>query len=54
MGPELSCMAFLDAYSRAFNPAGGDPSNPQAHDWYYDAGWLNWNQANLSVAVVDL
>lgn len=49
------CYTFtLDAYSRAFNPAGGDPSDPQAHDWYIDAGSLNWNQANLSVAVVDL
>ena len=49
------CYGFtLDAYSRAFNPAGGDPSDPQAHDWYIDAGWLNWSQANLSVAVVDL
>ena len=49
------CYGFtLNAYSRAFNPAGGDPSDPQAHDWYYDASWLNWNQADLSVAVVDL
>ena len=49
------CYGFtLDSYSRAFNPAGGDPSDPQAHDWYIDASWLNWNQANLAVAVVDL
>ena len=31
----------------------GDPADPQSTDWYYDAGWLNWSQANLSVAVVD-
>ena len=49
------CYGFtLNGYSRAFNPAGGDPANPQATDWYYDAAWLNWGQANLSVAVVDL
>ena len=49
------CYGFsVNSYSRAFNPAGGDPSDPQAHDWYYDATWLNWNQANLSVAVVNI
>jgi hypothetical protein len=49
------CYGFgVNGYSRAFNPAGGDPADPQAHDWYYDAAWLNWNQADLSVAVVDV
>jgi hypothetical protein len=49
------CYGFaVNGYSRAFNPAGGDPSDPQAKDWYYDATWLNWNQASLSVAVVDV
>lgn len=48
------CYGFtVNGYSRAFNPAGGDPSDPQAHDWYIDASWLNWNQASVSVAVVD-
>lgn len=52
---QAGCYGFsLNGYSRAFNPAGGDPADPQAHDWYYDAVWLNWNQANLSVAVVDV
>jgi hypothetical protein len=49
------CYGFtLNAYSRAFNPSGGDASNPQAHDWYVDFASLNWNQADLSVAVVDV
>jgi hypothetical protein len=49
------CYGFtLNGYSRAFNPSGGDPANPQATDWYYDATQLIWGQANLSVAVVDL
>jgi len=49
------CYGFsVNGYSRAFNPAGGDPADPQAHDWYYDATWLIWNQFNLSVAVVDV
>jgi len=49
------CYGFgVNGYSRAFNPAGGDPGDPQAHDWYYDAAWLIWNQADLSVAVVDV
>lgn len=49
------CYGFgVNGYSRAFNPAGGDPANPQATDWYYDAAWLNWNQADLSVAVFDV
>ncbi len=49
------CYGFsVNGYSRAFNPAGGDPSDPQASDWYYDATWLIWNQFNLSVAVVDV
>ena len=55
-GTALSgCYGFsVNGYSRAFNPAGGDPSDPQAHDWFYDATWLIWNQFNLSVAVVDV
>lgn len=55
-GSALSgCYGFsVNGYSRAFNPAGGDPHDPQAHDWYYDASWLIWNQFNLSVAVVDI
>ena len=49
------CYGFsVNSYSRAFNPAGGDPADPQAHDWYYDAVWLNWSQSNLSVAVVNV
>jgi len=49
------CYGFsLNGYSRAFNPAGGDPADPQAKDWYYDAQWLIWNQFNVSVAVVDI
>ncbi len=37
------CYGFgVNGYSRAFNPAGGDPADPQAHDWY------------ISVAVVDV
>ncbi len=49
------CYGFgVNGYSRAFNPAGGDPSDPQAHDWFYDATWLNWSQADVSVAVVDV
>ncbi|GGF23695.1 hypothetical protein GCM10011611_32240 [Aliidongia dinghuensis] len=49
------CYGFsLNGYSRAFNPAGGDPSDPQAHDWYIDAAWLNWSQYNVSVAVVNV
>ncbi len=52
---QSGCYGFsVNGYSRAFNPAGGDPSDPQARDWYYDAGWLIWNQFNLSVAVVDV
>src|SRR5579864_4092746 len=49
------CYGFsVNSYGRAFNPSGGDPADPQAHDWYYDAAWLNWSQANLSVAVVNV
>jgi hypothetical protein len=49
------CYGFsLNGYSRAFNPAGGDPADPQAHDWYIDAQWLIWNQYNVSVAVVNV
>jgi hypothetical protein len=49
------CYGFtLNSYSRAFNPSGGDPSNPQAYDWYVNTVWLNWSQANLSVAILDL
>ena len=49
------CYGFgVNGFSRAFNPAGGDPGDPQAHDWYYDAAWLNWNLADLSVAVLDV
>jgi hypothetical protein len=49
------CYGFsLNGYSRAINPAGGDPSNPQASDWYVDTQWLNWNQYNVSVAVVNV
>ena len=52
---QAGCYGFgVNGYSRAFNPAGGDPADPQAHDWYYDAAWLIWNQADLSVAVVDV
>jgi hypothetical protein len=48
------CYGFtLNSYSRAFNPSGGDASNPQANDWYVDMDSLNWNQANLSVAILD-
>ena len=37
------CYGFsVNGYSRAFNPAGGDPSDPQAHDWFMDATWLIW------------
>lgn len=49
------CYGFsLNGYSRAINPAGGDPSNPQANDWYVDTQWLNWNQYDVSVAVVNV
>jgi len=49
------CYGFsVNGYSRAFNPSGGDPSNPQANDWYVDTQWLNWNQADLSVAVLNV
>jgi hypothetical protein len=52
---QAGCYGFsLNGYSRAFNPSGGDPDNPQAVDWYYDASELIWNQADLSVAVVDI
>jgi hypothetical protein len=48
------CYGFtLNSYSRAFNPSGGDGSDPQAHDWYVDTSSLNWSQANLSVAVIN-
>ena len=48
------CYGFtLNSYSRAFNPSGGDSSNPQANDWYVDMDTLNWNQADLSVAILD-
>jgi hypothetical protein len=48
------CYGFtLNSYSRAFNPSGGDASNPQANDWYVDMDSLNWNQATLSVAILD-
>ncbi len=43
----------LYSYSRAFNPAGGDGSDPQANDWYVDTHSLNWNWASLPVAVVN-
>ena len=53
-GALSGCYGFtLNAYSRAFNPSGGDSSNPQAHDWYVDFSSLNWSQANLSVSIVD-
>lgn len=49
------CYGFsLNGYSRAFNPSGGDASDPQAHDWYVDAQSLIWSQYNVSVAVVDV
>jgi len=49
------CYGFtINAYSRAFNPAGGDGSNPQGNDWYVDTQSLIWNQWDLSVAVVDV
>ena len=49
------CYGFgVNGYSRAFNPDGGDPADPQAHDWYDDQVWLNLGQANLSVAVFDV
>jgi hypothetical protein len=49
------CYGFaLSSYSRAFNPSGGDSSNPQANLWYVDMDSLNWNQATLSVAILDL
>ena len=49
------CYGFsVNGYSRAFNPSGGDSSDPQAHDWYVDMTSLIWNQFNLSVAVVDV
>jgi hypothetical protein len=44
----------LSSYSRAFNPSGGDPADPQSKDWFYDAAWLNWNYQFLPVAVVNL
>jgi hypothetical protein len=48
------CYGFsLTSYSRAFNPSGGDASNPQANEWYVNMTSLNWNQANLSVAIID-
>lgn len=49
------CYGFsLNGYSRAFNPDGGDPADPQAHDWFDDQQWLIWSQYDVSVAVVDL
>ena len=49
------CYGFsVNAYSRAFNPAGGDGSNPQGNDWYVDTQSLIWTQWNLSVAVIDV
>ena len=49
------CYTFsLAGASRAFNPAGGDPSDPQSKDWYYDATWLNWGSNSQTVAVVDI
>jgi hypothetical protein len=49
------CYGFsVNGYSRAFNPSGGDASDPQAHDWFVDTASLIWNQFNLSVAVVDV
>jgi hypothetical protein len=48
------CYGFtVNSYSRSFNPAGGDASNGEAHNWYVDAASLIWNQANLSVSVVN-
>lgn len=48
------CYGFgVNGYSRAFNPAGGDPGDGQAKDWFYDAQWLVWSQFDVSVAVVD-
>ncbi len=49
------CYGFtVYSYSRSFNPAGGDPSNPQANDWYVDTQSLNWTDYQISVAVVDV
>jgi hypothetical protein len=44
----------LAATTRAFNPAGGDGSNPQAHDWYVDTQSLIESTAFLPVAVFDV
>jgi hypothetical protein len=44
----------LAATSRAFNPAGGDGSNPQANDWYVDTQSRITNSAYLPVAVFDV
>jgi hypothetical protein len=48
------CYGFtVTSYSRSFNPAGGDASNPQANDWYVDTASLNYTDYSVSVAVVD-
>jgi hypothetical protein len=53
-GADPGCYGFsVNGYSRAFNPAGGDPSDPQANDWFVDTAWLIWRQYDLSVAVVN-
>lgn len=41
---------YLAAYSRAFNPAGGDGGFEA--DWHYNPT-ENWRHANISIAVVD-
>ena len=52
--PEGAYGFSLWAYSRAFNSAGGDASDPLAHDWFVDTSSLIWNYAFLPVAVVNL
>jgi hypothetical protein len=54
VAPEGAYGFNLSAYSRAFNPAGGDASDPLAHDWFVDTASLIWNYAFLPVAVVNL
>ena len=44
----------LSATTRAFNPAGGDGSNPQASDWYVDTQSVIESNAWLPVAVFDV
>ena len=50
--PSGAYSFVLSAASRAFNPSGGDPADPLAKDWYYDAASVNANYATLSVAVI--